>query len=101
MRFLLTVTMPNEPFNSMVREGTAGDRVSAILAELKPEAVYFTEQNGTRAAVLVLDLDDVSEIPRCAEPFFLSFDADCEFRIAMTPEDLGRAGLAGLGQKWG
>ena len=101
MRFLLTVSMPNEPFNSLVRDGSVGEKISSILGDLNPEAVYFTEQNGTRGAVLVIDLDDTSEIPRYAEPFFLTFNADCEFRIAMTLEDMGAAGLAELGEKWG
>ena len=101
MRFLLTVVMPNEPFNSLVREGTLGEKMSSILEDLKPEAVYFTEQHGMRCGILVVNLKDVSEIPRYAEPFFLTFDADCEFRIAMKPEDLANAGLAKLGEKWG
>jgi hypothetical protein len=28
------------------------------------------------------------------------YEADCEFRIAMSPEDLGKAGLDELGKKW-
>ncbi len=35
-----------------------------------------------------------------AEPWFLTFNADCEFRIAMTPEDLAKVGLEELGKKW-
>ena len=101
MRFLLTVTMPKEPFNSLVRDGSVGGKLSSILSDLSPEAVYFTEQTGTRGVVLVINVDHMSEIPKFAEPFFLTFNADCEFRIAMTPEDLSRAGLAELGEKWG
>ena len=41
------------------------------------------------------------QIPFFSEPFFLNFDADCEFRIAMSPEDLVKAGLEELGKKWG
>ena len=48
MRFLLTVTMPKEPFNSLVRDGSVGGKLSSILSDLSPEAVYFTEQTGTR-----------------------------------------------------
>ena len=48
-----------------------------------------------------LDLPDPSRIPSLAEPWFLSFNADVEFRVVMTPEELGRAGLEGLGKKWG
>jgi hypothetical protein len=35
-----------------------------------------------------------------AEPWFLQFNAEVEYRIAMTPEDLGRADLGALGKKW-
>jgi len=30
----------------------------------------------------------------------INFNADCEFKIAMSPEDLGNAGLDELGKKW-
>ena len=100
MRMLLTVRIPHEPFNSKVRDGTAGATINKVLEATKPEAVYFTEQNGTRGAVLVINVENPSQIPFFAEPWFLSFDADCEFRIAMRPEDLKEAGLDGLGKKW-
>lgn len=100
MRMLLNIRIPNEPFNTMVREGTAGAVIGKILEEIKPEAVYFTEQNGARGAVLAVNLDDASQIPALAEPFFLKFNADCEIRIAMLPEDLMKAGLETLGAKW-
>ena len=77
-----------------------GDATFKILDELKPEAVYFTEQHGTRCAVLIVDVAEPSRIPTFAEPFFLNFNADCRFRIAMTPADLGKAGLDELGKKW-
>lgn len=100
MRMLLNVRLPNEPFNSLVLEGTAGDVMRQILEEVKPEAAYFTEQDGARGAVLVVDVASASDIPRLAEPFFLMLDAECEFKIAMTPEDLQKAGLEKIGAKW-
>ena len=72
-----------------------------ILDGLKPEAVYFTEFGGRRTALLVVNVDDPSQIPMLAEPWFLIFNADVEFHIAMTPGDLAKAGLAALGKKWG
>jgi len=48
----------------------------------------------------VVNMKDASELPSFAEPFFLTFNANIEFRIAMTPEDLGRANLDALGKKW-
>jgi hypothetical protein len=101
MRMLLNVTFPHEPFNKAVREGTAGKTISKILETIKPEAVYFTEQDGHRGATLVVNLEKASQVPALAEPWFLHFNADCQIRIAMTPEDLQRAGLEELGKKWG
>ncbi len=100
MRMMLNVRMPHEKFNTAVKDGTAGQKLSRILEEIKPEAVYFTEQNGQRTAILIVDLKDPSKIPALAEPWFLAFNADVEFRVAMTPEDLKKAGLEQLGKKW-
>jgi hypothetical protein len=101
MRILLNVTLPHQPFNAAVKDGTVGAKLKRILEALKPEAAYFTEQNGHRGAVLVVDLTDPSKIPALAEPWFLAFQADVEFRVAMTPEDLNKAGLDEFGKKWG
>jgi hypothetical protein len=98
---LIHVEMPHEPFNSLVREGKAGAILGRILEDLKPEAAYFTEFDGKRGAVLIVNLQDPSQAPSFAEPFFLNFNADCRFRVAMTAEDLGKAGLPELGKKWG
>jgi hypothetical protein len=100
MRMLVHVKFPHEPFNTAVRNGTSGKKVQRILDEIKPEAVYFTEYDGLRSAVLIVDVPDPSNVPRIAEPWFLSFNADVHFHIVMSPEELGRAGLDGLGKKW-
>ena len=100
MRMLLHVRIPHEEFNAAVRDGSAGRKVRQILEETKAEAVYFTEYDGQRGAVMIINIKDPSEVPRFAEPWFLSFNADVQFHIAMTPEELGRAGLEELGKKW-
>jgi len=100
MRLLMNVTLPAEPFNSAVRDGSAGKKIKKILDAIKPEAAYFTESGGDRAGVLVVDVKDASDIPALAEPWYLSFDAEVEFRVAMTPEDLAKSNLGALGKKW-
>lgn len=101
MRMLIKATMPHGPFNEAVRDGSAGEKLQRILEALKPEAVYFTEDGGHRCGILIVNLEDASQIPAIAEPFFLNFEADVEFHVVMSPEDLGRAGLDELGQQWG
>jgi hypothetical protein len=101
MRMLVTAKCPHEPFNTLVRKGTAGEIIGKILADIKPEAVYFTEFGGHRTAVMIVDLPDAARIPSIAEPWVLNFHADCEFHPVMSVEDLQRAGLAEMGKKWG
>ena len=101
MRMIMNVEMPLEPFNTAVRDGTAGEIIGKILDACKPEAVYFTEQNGRRGAMLVVQVERESQIPALSEPWFLQFEAECKFRIVMTPADLQQAELETLGKKWG
>jgi hypothetical protein len=37
---------------------------------------------------------------KLAEPWFLIFQADVEFRIAMTPDDFKRSGIDGMAKQW-
>jgi hypothetical protein len=100
MRMLMHVHLPLEPFNTAVRDGTAGQKIQQILEAIRPEAVYFSEQHGQRGGILVVDVKEPSSVPALAEPWFLTFEAQVEFRIAMTPEDLARSNLDALGKKW-
>ena len=100
MRMLLHAKIPHDTFNAAVKDGTAGKKIQRILDELKPEAVYFTEYQGRRGAIMIINLDNPSKVPTFAEPWFLLFNADCEFHIVMTPEDLAKAGLEELSKKW-
>jgi len=100
MKMLLTVEIPHEPFNSLVRSGKIGEVMGRILDTIKPEVAYLTEHDGTRGGMFVIDVQKPSDIPGFAEPFFLSFNANCKFRIAMSPTDLRNAGLDELGRKW-
>lgn len=101
MRFLMKISVPNEQFNSAVRDGSIGKKMQQVLADIKPEAAYFTEMNGRRSAIIIIDLPNTSAIPSVAEPWFLWFNADVEFHPVMSAEDLGKAGLEALGKKWG
>ena len=51
--------------------------------------------NGARGGYIVINMDDASEIPAKAEPFFQELGATVEFFPVMTPEDL-RTGLQRL-----
>lgn len=100
MRMLVHVKFPHETFNAAVRDGSVGRRMESILEDVKPEAVYFTEFDGRRGAILLVDVADPSRVPALAEPWFLSFNADVTFHVVMSPQELASAGLDALGKKW-
>ncbi len=100
MRILMNISFPTQDFNARLRDGVANQKIARIIEEQKPEAIYFTEQNGLRTVVAVVDLADASRIPSLAEPWFLTFNAKVEFHPAMTFDDLKRGGLDELRQKW-
>ena len=100
MRLLVNIILPIEPFNSRVNDGSVGEIIGRIISESKPESIYFTTQDGNRGATMIVNVEDPSQIPSFAEPWFLNFNAKCEFKIAMTPDDLQKANLSKLSQMW-
>jgi hypothetical protein len=94
MRFLVKVNIPVEAGNVAAKAGKLGTTIQSIVADLKPEAVYFTDDNGQRTAFLFLEMQDASLIPAIAEPWFLAFNARIEIHPVMVPDDLARAGGA-------
>jgi Domain of unknown function (DUF3303) len=94
MRFLLKVNMPVEAGNAAAKEGKLAETIQSILDDLKPEAVYFTDNNGQRTGFIFLEMKDASQIPAIAEPWFLAFNASIEIHPVMVPKDLAKAGPA-------
>ncbi len=95
--------MSAEKGNELARAGTLGSTIESILAEQKPECAYFLADNGQRTAVLVINMDDVSELPAIAEPWLQALDASIECQPAMVAADLQKAGpaIAAAAQKYG
>lgn len=100
MRMLVKATMQVDTFNNAVRDGSVGPKIGRILEDIKPEATYFIEEGGKRTALLLVEVADPSRIPAIAEPFFLTFNANVEFHVVMSPDQLGKAGLEQLGKKY-
>jgi hypothetical protein len=84
--------MPVESGNAAISDGSLPATIESILADMKPEAAYFAEENGKRTGYIFFDLKDPSQIPAMAEPWFLAFNAHVELRPAMNLEDLKKAG---------
>jgi hypothetical protein len=94
MRFFVKVHIPVEAGNAAAKAGTLGTTMQSILADVKPEAVYFTDDHGQRTALLFIDMQDASQIPAIAEPWMLAFNASIAIHPVMVPDDLIKAGSA-------
>ncbi|MGI8827247.1 MAG: panthothenate synthetase [Chloroflexota bacterium] len=101
MKLLFTITFPTESFNTLVRAGDVGQKIGAIIEATKPESIYFTGNGSGRGAVAVYDVADGSQVPAAGEPWMLTFNAQIEYEMLITPEELGKSGLDELVKKWG
>ncbi len=100
MRMLIHVKLPNKEFNDYIKDGTVTEKIKRILDDIKPEAVYFTEYLGRRGAIIIVNVPEPSAIPKISEAWFVLFNAEVEWHVAITPADLEKAGLEKVVQKW-
>jgi len=92
MRFLLKISIPVEAGNAGAKDGFKA--IQQILEEQKPEAAYFIVDGGKRTAILIVNMEDASQIAAICEPWFLALNANIECTPAMVPADLQKAGPA-------
>jgi len=95
MRMLLKVSIPVETGNAAAVKGTLSSTIQQILADLRPEAAYFSEDEGERTGYIIFDMKEASQLPAIAEPWFLAFNARLTVRPAMSLQDLSE-GLPGM-----
>ncbi|WP_370415730.1 hypothetical protein [Streptomyces fradiae] len=95
MRMLLKVQMDTEASNEAIKQGTLQKTMEAALEKLRPEAAYFTVEDGCRTGYLFFDLADPSELPAVSEPFFMGLNAKIHYSPVMNPDDL-RKGLSAI-----
>jgi hypothetical protein len=92
MRMMMQIAIPVEAGNQAARTGAFGPPFQKLLESLKPEAAYFTTGlSGERGGFIVFDLQDSSQIPAIAEPFFLTYKARVTFSPVMNAQDLANA----------
>jgi hypothetical protein len=89
--------MDTEKANEAIRNGTLAKLIQESVEQIKPEAAYFTADNGERTAFLVFDMQESSQMPVISEPFFLNLGAKISYTPIMNLEDVQK-GLSQLGR---
>jgi hypothetical protein len=99
----MTVRFPTEPGNAALSDPAFGAKMHKLLKKIKAEAAYFTTIDGDRGAHIYVKMDDASQIPAIAEPFFLWLHASVTFAPVMRPADLAKAapGIKSAVKNWG
>jgi hypothetical protein len=91
MRMMMKVSLPVDTGNAAARNGSLGTTIQRIVAEMNAEAAYFAEDNGQRTGFIFFDMQDSSQLPALAEPWFLAFNCTLTVRPAMNAQDLAKA----------
>jgi hypothetical protein len=88
MRMLLRVRMDTAKGNKAIEDRNIAGAIKDFVDKYHPEAAYFFADRGKRAASFVIDMQDSSQIPVLAEPFFMGLEAEVEFVPVMNLDDL-------------
>jgi hypothetical protein len=104
MKYIMRIKMASgEEGNNVLKDPLFGKKMQDALTEVKSEAAYFGTICGSRGGYIVVNIDDASQIPAIAEPFFIWLKAEIDFYPVMTIQDLGKAGpsIEAAFKKWG
>lgn len=91
MRFLIIARAPTEKTNTLIKEGRFPQTFQSIMADLQPEAAYFTAVDGARGAYVVVNVDDPSELASKTETLLQGLGAEIQIQFVWTPEDVQEA----------
>ena len=95
MRMLLRMRVDTAKGNVAIKDGTLGKTIQNFIEKAKPEAAYFTVDNGQRTGYFVFDMTQSSAMPTLFEEGLMTLGADLQLTPVMNGEEL-RAGLAAI-----
>ena len=95
MRMLLRMRVDTAKGNVAIKDGTLGKTIQNFIEKAKPEAAYFTVDNGQRTGYFVFDMTQSSMMPALFEESLMTLGADLQLTPVMNGEEL-RAGLAAI-----
>ncbi len=87
---MMRVEMDNKMTNEAIKRGDMPMIMQTVEKRLHPEAAYFTTTDGVRTGYLFFDMDDPSDMPSVAEPFFVGLGAKITVSPAMTMDEVDK-----------
>ena len=90
MRMMLKVKIPPEHGNRAAKDGSMQKAFQSLREKLKPEATYFSMDEGMRCAYLIYEIGDDYQFLEIHEPLIQSMGALVYDAPALTWEDMAR-----------
>jgi hypothetical protein len=88
MRMCMKMTIDTEAGNRAIKDGTLPKIMQTLTKEIKPEASYFTLQDGQRTAFYFFTMTESMQMPIILEPLFMSLQAKVEITPTMNADEL-------------
>src|SRR3989338_4740861 len=92
MKFLVEARKPTDVGNRKLKDGSMMKQAQAYLAEVRPDAVYFSVAEGQRTIFMIVNLAGPEKIPEIAEPLWLDWEAEVYFTPVMDAKEFEKAG---------
>lgn len=90
MRLIIKARLPTEAGNKMLDDPDGIKKIEDYLNKVKPEAAYFSEENGERTFYIVVDIPSADMMPAIGEPLY-HLGAKVEMHPAMVLDDVKKA----------
>jgi len=90
MRLMLKFSIPVATGNAAAADGTLGKAIEGLLAQVRPEAAYFTLVIGQRGGLIFFEMADSTMLPKINEPLFAALDAAIEIQPVLNADELKR-----------
>ena len=88
MKFMVKAAIPTEAGNALVRDPNMQSSMESVMGDIRPETTYFTIDNGKRTVYFIVNIDTAEDMPRIAEPLWLSWGADVTVLPVFVPEEM-------------
>jgi hypothetical protein len=98
VRMMLKVQIPPDGGNQAIKAGNQGAIFQALIDQIKPEAVYFTQEDGLRTAYFVYTIHETTDFAAIHEPLIQGFGARVYDMPALTWDELKNA-FGAIGEK--
>ena len=94
IRMMLKVQMPVEAGNDAIKAGRQGKIFEALIKKIKPEAAYFSQENGLRTAYFVYMVHNTTDFAAIHEPLIQGLGARVYDLPALTWNELKQSFVA-------